>query len=110
MFKHTKQITKDGEYLIEFSDYYESVRGFVVCYNGAGDCIRGSGTATIHGSVHHKQWRIADEGDTTIDLAKSGPLISYTPPIFLGGILKIKVIVLGMIEGTIVQASFWTKS
>lgn len=110
MLKRTTPITEDGEYHFEFSDCNESARVFVECNNSAGECVNGEGTATIYSSINGKQWRASDEGDTVINLNKTGPMTTYVPPIFLGGTQKIKVIISGMLAGTSVHVLVWHKS
>ena len=110
MTKYFEDISKDGTYIVNFSDYKEAVVFHAACFNEQKECVAGTGTVTCFVSSILGQKQVqADENTNVINLEHSGPLATYEKPTFLGGFISASIKVTGMKHGLILRVLAWCK-
>ena len=110
MTKYFEDISKDGPYIVNFSDYKEAVVFHAACFNEKKECVTGTGTVTCFvSSISGQKQALTDENTNVILLSEAGPEAKYKKPTFLGGFISAKIDVKGLQEGLVLRVLAWSK-
>lgn len=100
MKTYFEDIVSDGEYFLDLPTREDSVVFFVSLYSKNGTCTTGTGIVSLSVEpIEGQFFSIPSEGESVINLLKTGSEPTYNPPVFLGGLIRARAVITGLQSG-----------